>query len=143
MNKKLFWIVTLILLAAGTFADAQQAGKVPRIGVLVSASASASVSRIHAFRQGLHALGYIEGKNIIVEYRYAEGSPNRLQELLAELVRLKVDVIVTDTSRAIDAAKNVTKTIHVVLTSPPPPVGDGQVSSLAQPGGNLTGLSIL
>ena len=142
MIKRLLWIVTLFLLT-GTFADAQQAGKVPRIGVLVSASASASVSRIHAFRQGLHALGYIEGKNIIVEYRYAEGSPNRLQELVAELVRLKVDVIVTDTSRAIDAAKNATKTIPVVFIGLTDPVGEGQVSSLAQPGGNLTGLSIL
>jgi putative ABC transport system substrate-binding protein len=136
-------LVAVVLLAFGVIADAQQPKKVPRIGVLVSASASASVSRIHAFRQGLHALGYIEGKNIIIEYRYAEGNPNRLQELVAELVRLKVDVIVTDTSRAIDAAKNATKTIPVVFTSPTDPVGDGQVSSLAQPGGNLTGLSIL
>src|SRR5262244_4403190 len=144
MNTKMIvCLVAAALLSSASFADAQQPKKVPRIGVLVSASASASVSRIHAFRQGLHALGYIEGKNIIVEYRYAEGSPNRLQEFVAELVRLKVDVIVTDTSRAIDAAKNVTKTIPVVFTSPTDPVGDGQVSSLAQPGGNLTGLSIL
>src|SRR5215813_6341855 len=90
MNRILLWLITLLLFAADPFADAQQAGKVPRIGVLVSASASASVSRIHAFRQGLHALGYIEGKNIIVEYRYAEGNPNRLQELVAGLFRLKV-----------------------------------------------------
>jgi ABC-type uncharacterized transport system substrate-binding protein len=143
MNKKLSWIVSLLFLVTGTFAEAQQPGKVPRIGVLVSASASASVSRIHAFQQGLRELGYIEGKNIIVEYRYAEGMPDRLPELVAELVRLKVDVLVTDTSRAIDAAKNATKTIPVVFTAPTDPVGDGQVSSLAQPGGNLTGLSIL
>src|SRR5262249_34641077 len=143
MNRILLWLITLLLFAADPFAEAQQPKKVPRIGVLVSASASASVSRIHAFQQGLRALGYIEGKNIIVEYRYAEGSPNRLQEFVAELVRLKVDVIVTDTSRASDAAKNVTKTIPVGVPAPTDPVGDGQVSSLAQPGGNLTGLSIL
>src|SRR5215831_1061641 len=144
MNTKLIiCLVAAALLSIVSLAEAQQPKKVPRIGVLVSASASASVSRIHAFRQGLHALGYIEGKNIIVEYRYAEGSPNRLQELVAELVRLKVDVIVTDTSRASDAAKNATKTIPIVFTAVIDPVGDGQVSSLAQPGGNLTGLSIL
>src|SRR5262249_36608061 len=144
MNTKMIvCLVAAALLSSASFAEAQQPKKVPRIGVLVSASASASVSRIHAFRQGLHALGYIEGKNIIIEYRYAEGNPNRLQELVAELVRLKVDVIVTDTSRAIDAAKNATKTIPIVFTAVIDPVGDGQVSSLAQPGGNLTGLSIL
>src|SRR5215831_9451993 len=91
MNTKMIvCLVAAALLSSASFAEAQQPKKVPRIGVLVSASASASVSRIHAFRQGLHALGYIEGKNIIVEYRYAEGNPNRLQELVAELVRLKV-----------------------------------------------------
>src|SRR5262245_43018458 len=144
MNTKMIvCLVAAALLSSGSFGDAVQAKKVPRIGVLVSASASASVSRIHAFRQDLHALHYIEGKNIIIEYRYAEGNPNRLQELVAELVRLKIDVIVTDTSRTIDAAKNATKTIPVVFTSPTDPVRNGQVSSLAQPGGNLTGLSIL
>jgi len=144
MNKGFLisFVATLILCAVHT-AEAQQPGKVPQIGVLVSASASASVSRIHAFQQGLRELGYNEGKNIVVEYRYTEAKLDRLPELVAELVRLKVDVIVTDTSRAIDAAKNATKTIPVVFIGLTDPVGEGQVSSLAQPGGNLTGLSIL
>src|SRR5215475_8884114 len=144
MNKGFLisFVATLILCAVHR-AEAQQPGKVPQIAVLVSASASASVSRIHAFQQGLRELGYNEGKNIVVEYRYTEAKLDRLPELVAELVRLKVDVIVTDTSRAIDAAKNATKTIPVVFIGLTDPVGEGQVSSLAQPGGNLTGLSIL
>ena len=144
MNKGFLisFVATLILCAVHT-AEAQQPGKVPQIAVLVSASASASVSRIHAFQQGLRELGYNEGKNIVVEYRYTEAKLDRLPELVAEVIRLKVDVIVTDTSRAIDAAKNATKTIPVVFIGLTDPVGEGQVSSLAQPGGNLTGLSIL
>jgi len=143
--KRKITVLTLcaLLYALCLPAEAQQPGKVPQIGVLVSASASASVSRIHAFQQGLRELGYNEGKNIVVEYRYTEAKLDRLPELVAELVRLKVDVIVTDTSRAIDAAKNATKTIPVVFIGLTDPVGEGQVSSLAQPGGNLTGLSIL
>ena len=144
MGKRAIAILLLgLVLASVRLTEAQQAGKVPQIGVLVSASASASVSRIHAFQQGLRELGYNEGKNIVVEYRYTEAKLDRLPELVAELVRLKVDVIVTDTSRAIDAAKNATKTIPVVFIGLTDPVGEGQVSSLAQPGGNLTGLSIL
>ena len=136
-------LCAVVLLALAVIAEAQQPGKVPQIAVLVSASASASVSRIHAFQQGLRELGYNEGKNIVVEYRYTEAKLDYLPELVAELVRLKVDVIVTDTSRAIDAAKNATKTIPVIFIGLTDPVGEGQVSSLAQPGGNLTGLSIL
>jgi len=144
MGKRAIAILLLgLVLASVRLTAAQQPGKVPQIGVLVSASASASVSRIHAFQQGLRELGYNEGKNIVVEYRYTEAKLDRLPELVAELVRLKVDVIVTDTSRAIDAAKNATKTIPVVFIGLTDPVGEGQVSSLAQPGGNLTGLSIL
>jgi len=143
--KRKITVLTLcaLLYALCLPAEAQQLGKVPQIGVLVSASASASVSRIHAFQQGLRELGYNEGKNIVVEYRYTEAKLDRLPELVAEVIRLKVDVIVTDTSRAIDAAKNATKTIPVVFIGLTDPVGEGQVSSLAQPGGNLTGLSIL
>ena len=143
--KKKITVLTLcaVLCVLCVSAEAQQPGRVPQVGVLVSTSAAASVSRIHAFQQGLRELGYLEGKNIIVEYRYGEGTPNRLPGLVAELIRLKVDVIVTDTSRASDAAKNATKTIPIVFTAVIDPVGDGQVSSLAQPGGNLTGLSIL
>src|SRR5215831_2096268 len=144
MGKRAIAILLLgLVLASVRLTEAQQAGKVPQIGVLVSASASASVSRIHTFQQGLRELGYNEGKNIVVEYRYTEAKLDRLPELVAEVIRLKVDVIVTDTSRAIDAAKNATKTIPVVFIGLTDPVGEGQVSSLAQPGGNLTGLSIL
>src|SRR5262245_15273481 len=126
--KKKITVFTLcaMLFALCSSASAQQPGKVPQIGVLVSASASASVSRIHAFQQGLRELGYNEGKNIVVEYRYTEAKLDRLPELVAELVRLKVDVIVTDTSRAIDAAKNATKTIPVVFIGLTEPVGEGQ-----------------
>src|SRR5262245_12659732 len=141
--KPIVVLLVGLTLAFVRLSEAQQQAKVPQIAVLVSASASASVSRIHAFQQGLRELGYNEGKNIVVEYRYTEAKLDRLPELVAELVRLKVDVIVTDTSRAIDAAKNATKTIPVVFIGLTDPVGEGQVSSLAQPGGNLTGLSIL
>jgi putative ABC transport system substrate-binding protein len=91
----------------------------------------------------LHELGYVEGKNILIEYRYADGKLEPVPELAAELVRIKVDVLVTDTSYATQAAKNATKTIPVVFTTANNPVGDGQVASLARPGGNVTGLSIL
>ena len=127
----------------GAVAHAQQVGKIPRIGVLVSASPSIAARRIQVFQQGLRELGYVEGKNIIIEYRYADGKLELVAELAAELVRQKVDIIVTDTSNAAQAAKNATKTIPVVFTSANDPIGDGQVSSLARPGGNLTGFSLL
>ena len=98
---------------------------------------------MQAFQQGLRKLGYVEGKNILFEYRHADGKPEPVPELAAELVRLKVDVLVTDTSNATEAAKNATKTIPVVFTTANDPVGDGQVASLARPGGNLTGFSLL
>lgn len=94
-------------------------------------------------RYGLRELGYVEGKNIIIEYRYAEGKPDALPALVNELIALKVDLIVTDTTNAVQAAKNATTTIPVVFTTANDPVGDGQVSSLARPGGNLTGFTIL
>jgi putative ABC transport system substrate-binding protein len=141
--KVLVFILAIAIFDFTHQAGAQQGGKVPRIGLLFSASPSASASRVKAFQLGLRELGYVEGKNIIVEYRSADGKLDPLPELAAELVRLKVDIIVTDTSNAIDVAKNATKTIPVVFTAAIDPVGDGQVSSLAKPGGNLTGLSIL
>ena len=131
------------LLTTVSFAEAQQTGKVHRVGVLTSASPSIASRRIQAFQQGLRELGYVEGKNIIIEYRYAEGKLEPLADLADELVRLKLDVIVTDTSMATQAAKNATKTIPVVFTTANDPVGDHQVESLARPGGNLTGFSIL
>src|SRR5262245_29840358 len=95
MNKRLLWLLTLLFLATGTFVEAQQPTKIPRIGFLGGSSPSAISARIEAFRQGLRELGYVEGKNIIIEYRYAEGKLDRLPELAAELVRLKVDIILT------------------------------------------------
>jgi putative ABC transport system substrate-binding protein len=124
-------------------AEAQQSVKVPRIGLLISARPSIASPRIQAFQRGLRDLGYVEGKNIILEYRYAEGNVESVSDLAADLVRRKVDIIVTDTSNATQAAKDATKLIPIVFTTANDPVGDGQVDSLARPGGNLTGLSIL
>ena len=132
-----------LLVALSFSAEAQQSAKVPQIGVLASGLRSASAQRAELFQQGLRELGYVDGKNIAIEYRYADGKVEPLGALASELVRLKVDVIVTDTSNAIDAVKNATKTIPVVFTLAIDPVGDGQVASLAKPGGNLTGFSIL
>src|SRR5215470_12077715 len=134
-------ILCAMLLALGVPARAQQPKKVPRIGWLGAARTSSS--RIEAFRQGLHELGYAEGKNIFIEYLYAEGKLDRLPALAAELVRLKVDVIVTASSQATRSAKQATSTIPIVMTFDDDPVGSGFVASLARPGGNITGLSTL
>jgi putative ABC transport system substrate-binding protein len=120
-----------------------QPGKISRVGILISASPSIASQRIQAFQLGLRELGYVEGKNIIIEYRYAEGKVEAVPDLTDDLVRLKPDVIVTDTSMATQAAKDATKTIPVVFTAANDPVGDAQVASLAKPGGNLTGFSLL
>ena len=121
--------------------EAQQQKKIPRIGWLGAARTSSS--RIEAFRQGLHELGYAEGKNILIEYRYAEGKLDRLPALAAELVRLRVDVIVTGSPQATRSAKQATSTIPIVMAFDDDPVGSGFVASLARPGGNITGLSTL
>ena len=131
------------LLAAPLVAEAQQAGKVPRIGYLGANPPSANVARIEAFRQGLRELGYVEGENIIIEWRSAEGALDHLPALAAELVRLKVDVIVTGGSPTTRAAKDATATIPIVMAQDGDPVGNGFVASLARPGGNITGLSSL
>src|SRR5215471_11194778 len=143
MIKRLLWIVTLVLLAIGTFAEAQQPAKAPRIGFLGGSSPSAISARIEAFRRGLRELGYVEGKNIVIEWRYAEGKFDRLPALAAELVRLKVDVIVTSGPLPTRAAKEATITIPIVMTQVGDPVATGFVASLAEPGGNITGLSTL
>ncbi len=130
-------------LTTASLAEAQQTGKIPRIGVLVSLSRSTAAQRVETLKNGLRELGYVEGKNLIIEYRYAEGKPDTLPALVNELIALKVDLIVTDTTNAVQAAKNATTTIPVVFTTANDPVGDGQVSSLARPGGNLTGFTIL
>jgi len=132
-----------LLWALGSLADAQQQAKVPRIGYLGTASASANLVRIEAFRQGLRELGYVEGKSIVIEYRWAEGKLDRIPALAAELVRLKVDIIVASGTTSTRAAKEATVTIPIVMGFNNDPVGNGFVTSLAHPGGNITGLSTL
>jgi ABC-type uncharacterized transport system substrate-binding protein len=136
-------LVAVMLLAVAVIAAAQQPTKIPRIGFLMSTSPSAGSDRIEAFRQGLRELGYVEGKNIVIEWRHAEGKLDRLSELAAELVRLKVEMIVTAGPVPTRAAKAATSTIPIVMTQDPDPVGNGFVASLARPGGNITGLSTL
>src|SRR5215471_11772758 len=135
-------IIAFVLVVTGAVAKAQQPGKVPRIGFLDSSNASGSAVLIDTFRQELSKLGWIEGKNITIEYRFAEQKPERLPELAAELVRLKVDLIVASAPPSASAAKKATTTIPIVISSGDP-VGLGLVASLAQPGGNLTGVSSL
>jgi putative ABC transport system substrate-binding protein len=139
-NRKFVGIVALVLTLAmcGAVATAQQSGKVPRIGFL-----SAAPSIDPAFLEGLRNLGYVDGKNIVIELRSAEGKLERLPELAADLVNLKVDVIVTQGTPSAQAAKKATNTIPVVMATSGDAVGTGLVASLARPGGNVTGLSIL
>jgi putative ABC transport system substrate-binding protein len=132
-----------MLLGLGIPAEAQQPAKIPRIGYLGGATPAALSVRLNAFRQGLHELGYVEGKNIVIEYRYAEGKLDRLAVLAAEFVQLKVDVIVAGGPQATRAAKEATITIPIIMTFDNDPVGNGFVASLARPGGNVTGLSTL
>ncbi|HEU4341460.1 MAG TPA: ABC transporter substrate-binding protein, partial [Candidatus Binatia bacterium] len=133
--------LSALLLALCLPAQAQQPEKIARIGYLNASSAPAVAHRKEAFLQGLRELGYVEGKNIIIEYRYAEGNPDRLSALAAELVRLKVDVIVTGGSANTRAAKKATASIPIVMAQDTDPIGNGFVASLARPGGNITGLS--
>ena len=137
------FVVLSLGVACAAIAQAQQTKKLPRIGYLGALSPSASSARIEAFRQGLRELGYVEGKNIVIEWRHHEGKLDRLAALAAELVRLKVDVIVTAGPPATRAAKEATATIPIVMTNDGDPVGTGLVASLARPGGNITGLSAL
>ncbi|MGH9427116.1 MAG: ABC transporter substrate-binding protein, partial [Terriglobia bacterium] len=129
------------LAGYGAIVEAQQPKKVPRIGFLTTVSLSTISARVEAFRQGLRELGYVEGKNIVIEWRYAEGKPE--SEVAAELVRLKVDIIVTAGPPGTGSAKKATSTIPIVMAQDPDPVGNGFVASLARPGGNITGLSTL
>ena len=144
MKRKITVLTLCAMLFALCFpAEAQQPTKIPRIGYLGAASLSANAARIEAFRQGLRELGYVEGKNIVIEWRYAEGKLDRLPALAAELVRLKVDIIVTAGATPTRAAKEATSTIPIVMTQDTDPVVNGFVASLARPGGNITGLSTL
>src|SRR5690349_10205721 len=137
-------VFALSLLATPLAAEAQQAAKVARIGYLSPNQATSPHLR-EAFRQGLGDLGYVEGRNLVIEYRDAEGKFERLPALAAELVALKVDVIVTEGGSTVAplAAKRATGTLPIVFSSAADPVGSGLVTSLARPGGNVTGLSSL
>jgi putative ABC transport system substrate-binding protein len=135
--------LSAMLFALSYSASAQQPAGIHRIGILNPVSGSVFPARVEAFRQRLRQLGYVEGKNILIEYRYAEGKSERVPDLAAELVRLKVDVIVTIGPGATLAAKKASGTIPIVFASANDPVGTGLVSSLAQPGGNITGLSLM
>ncbi len=137
------WLLATVLLTTASIAEAQQPGKVPRIGFLGFTSLSAIAARVEAFRQGLREFGYVEGKNIVVEYRSAEGKLDRLPELAAELVRLKVEGIVTSGPSVTRAVKEATSTIPIVMGFDTDPVGNGFVTSLARPGGTITGFSVV
>ena len=135
--------ITFTLASGGAWGSAQQTGKVFRIGYLDGSTASGSAVLIDAFRQELSKLGWTEGKNIAIEYRFAEQKNDRLPELAADLVRFKVDLIVAASTQPVLAAKNATTTIPIVMTNAGDPVASGLVSSLARPGGNVTGMSSL
>jgi ABC-type uncharacterized transport system substrate-binding protein len=129
------------LLALAVTAEAQQSAQLPHVGFLHGGSKSTRLPHIEAFRQGLRERGYIEGKNVIIEYRFAEGKLDQLPALAAELVKLNVNVIAAATTAAMRAAKQATMTIPIVMVAASDPVGTGLVASLAHPGGNVTGLS--
>ena len=143
MNTRIAAFIALLTLALVHIADAQQPTKISRIGYLTNSSLSAGAANIESFRQGLRDLGYVEGKNIVIERRSGEGNRDRQRAAAAELVRLKVDVIVAGGSGDIRAAKEATATIPIVMVQSGDPVGSGVVASLARPGGNITGLSML
>jgi ABC-type uncharacterized transport system substrate-binding protein len=145
VSGTLIWLLTTVFLTTAPFAQAQQPKKVPRIGYLSSVDPATESTRSEPFRLALRELGYIEGQNIVIEYRYAEGKRDRAPELVAELVRLKVDIIaVAGGPTWIQAAKNATKTIPIVMVGAgTDPVEAGLVESLARPGGNVTGLTLL
>ena len=141
MKKKIFVSLLATLMLSSVYpARAQQPTKVPRIGFLTTAAGDPSAE---AFRQGLRELGYVEGKNILIEYRYAEGTSEPLSELAEELVRLKVDVIVTTSTEPSLGAQRATRTIPIVMGGGGDPVAAGLVASLARPGGNITGVTTI
>jgi putative ABC transport system substrate-binding protein len=144
MKEKIFvWLLATLVLTTAPHLHAQQSGKIFRIGFLDNSTASGMAVLVGAFRQELSKLGWIEGKNITIEYRFAEQKNERLSELAADLVRLKVDLIVVSGTPSSLAAKSATTTIPIVMAQAGDPVGSGLVASLARPGGNVTGLSNL
>ncbi len=141
MKTLIYPILVIAMIGAGAVVQAQQPNKIPRIGFVTAGSRSTIAARIEAFQEGLRDLGYAENKNIVIEWRYAQGKPDRIPELVNELVRLKVDLILSAGSAVTGPAKQATKTIPIVMTQDTDPVGNGFVASLARPGGNITGLS--
>jgi len=142
MRRKPFLLsICALLLALSLSAEAQQPKKIPRIGYLSASSASEASTRTEAFRHGMRDLGYIDGTNLIIEFRYADGKFDRLPALAADLVRLNVDAIVTAGPSVTGPTKKATAAIPIVMTNDSDPVGAGFVASLARPGGNITGLS--
>jgi len=141
-RKIIILLLVTMALAPVHLVEAQQAKKVPLVGILTPDPVSARINLFEAFKKGLREVGYVEGQNIGIEVRSAEGKRDRLPTVASELVRLKVDVILTSTTPAIQAAKQATTTIPIVAISTDP-VGSGLVASLARPGGNITGLSLL
>jgi putative ABC transport system substrate-binding protein len=143
MNRKFTWLVTPLFLAYLHLAEAQQSGKIARIGFLDSSTASGMAVLLEVFRQELNNLGWVEGKNVATQYRFSEGRDDRLPELAADLVRLQVDLMVAAGTTAVMAAKNATTTIPIIFTNAGDPVGSGLVVSLARPGANVTGIASL
>ena len=139
----LFWLLVTVFLITAPPAAAQQSTKVPLIGYVTASSRSNVPARIEAFQRGMRELGYVEDKNVAIEWRFGDGKPERLPGIVAEIVRLKVDVIVTGGPSTNHAAKEATVTIPIVMGYDTDPVGNGFVASLARPGGNITGLSTL
>src|SRR5690242_13461081 len=138
----------VIAMGAGTLGApllsfAQQPGKIPRIGYLAPTSSVVASSQSEAFREALRELGYTDGKNVVIEWRYADGRSERLPELAIELVRLKVDVIVTQSAPAIRAVQQATKVIPIIMANVGDPIAQGFVATLAHPGGNITGFTNL
>jgi len=140
-NKIIIFILAALMLSSVHLAEAQQPAKIARIGYLTANSSAAEQPRLDPFRQGLRALGHIEGQNLAIEYRFTDGKFERLAEFAAELVRLKVDVLVANTTNGALAAKQATSTIPIFFIGVSDPVAAGLVDSLARPGGNITGLT--
>jgi len=145
MNHKFLigWVLAAALLAVVVCAEAQQAGKIPHIGFQLDSSAALLASRVDGFRQGLRELGYIEGKNILIEWRSGESNPERRREIAAELARLKLDLIVSGGPTVTRALKEATSMVPIVMAQDSDPVGSGFAATLAKPGGNITGLAAL
>jgi len=141
MRRKTIWVALCALLLASVRAQAQQSKKIPRVGYLAAVSAAADAPRLEAFRQGLRERGYIEGQNILIDYRHEDRGFEKLPDLAAELIRLKIDVLVAVTTNAALAAKKTAGNVPIVFMGVTDPVAAGLVATLAQPGGNTTGIT--